>query len=92
MSEDKELVGFWQSEFEKLMPNANLSKHPEGDYVRDPIDAMWRGFLMAKRSQPIVILPNQINCEGVYFDLNGYEAEEIHERLTAAGIKYIIGE
>lgn len=83
--DDKELVEVWQSEFEKLMHNANLSKHPEGDYVRDPIDAMWRGFLMAKRSQPAITVP-------AYDMHHSAPVRNLMAKMDSAGIKYTVGD
>lgn len=47
------------------------------------------GFEAAKRSQPSVVLPKP---DHYYCDSDHYDAQDVHAALTAAGIKYTIGE
>ena len=94
--DDKELVEVWRKEFEKIYSNGvNVDRHNEGDYVRDSTEYLWQGFLMAKRSQPSVVLPKPewfYHADNTMCETCSYSADEINERLTAAGIKYTIGE
>lgn len=79
---DKELVDVWRKEFESL--HNNLASYKESEK-----DAMWRGFLMAKRSQPSVVLPKVEKTDNT--DVAFY-AVKVFDSLTAAGIKYTVGE
>lgn len=91
MSEDKELVEVWQSEFESIgdLESFNFSKDDFGRYTSSLTDGRWQGFILAKRLQPIVVLPKPLIC----YHTNG-QVDEVYsiEQLTAAGIKYTIGE
>lgn len=53
-------------------------------------DSARASWIAAKRSQPSVVLPKEVNPADYFCGV--YDAEEIHERLTAAGIKYTTGE
>lgn len=83
------MVEVWRKEFEKTYSNGvNVDRYNGGDYVRDSTEYLWQGFLMAKRSQPVVVLPYPDHGDGFRY----WAENEIDERLTAAGIKYTIGE
>lgn len=73
-----DLETVWQDEFGELaMKNGN-------EWMLHDGNAAWQGFLMAKRSQPSVVLPKDYG--------NGkIEAKAVHKSLTAAGIKYKVG-
>lgn len=84
--DDKELVEIWRKEFELIAAkNYRISKNESGHYRDEDTIFLWSGFLMAKRNQPSVVLPKDCG--------NGkIESKKAKERLTAAGIKYTIGE
>lgn len=92
MTKDKELVEVWRAEFESWYDahtrfNYGVSYHfgANGKYCFDDIELAWQSFLAAKRSQPSVVLPKDYGNGKV-------EAKAVHAALTAAGIKYTIGE
>lgn len=81
--EDK-LIEVWRKEFESL--HNNLASYKESEK-----DAMWRGFLMAKRSQPSVVLPEiQICRDSKDEAIRHLDFEDMVYNLTAAGIPYTI--
>ena len=84
---EQEQIEIWRKEFEKSIPNHLLHKYPSGTYHDDEIELVWEGFKRGKRSQPIVKLPKR--GTGFYFDVS---LDDVIEALTAAGIKYTIGE
>lgn len=73
----------WQQEFEKLQPHGFTAMLESGSYEWSFIQERWEGFLMAKRSQPIVKLPKR--GTGFYFDVS---LDDVIEALTAAGIRF----
>ena len=82
MNDDKELVEVWIEQFESWAydyPGDALSK----EYLK-------QAWIAAKRSQPIVVLPKPEVCFGnkpfAYVLL-----DPLCDNLTAAGIKYTIG-
>ena len=46
----------------------------------DKLDDYWEGFLMAKRSQPVIELPTPFHDS-----ISGYECDELHNTITDAG-------
>lgn len=91
MNNDKELVEVWRKEFiglSKLYCDTEICSN--GLFLSRHAELMFDGFCLARRSQPSVVLPRQINCRGIYFDLEGYDAEEMRAALTAEGIKYTV--
>ena len=94
MNDDKELVEVWRAEFqEKCAPmfsnlHASGGKpfyfHKSGEYFFANVESAWQGFLIAKRSQTSAVLPDSD-------DGGHYVAYDIQMILTAAGIKYTIG-
>lgn len=88
MTNDKKLVEVWQSEFESLdeLESFNFSKDDFGRYTSSLTDGRWQGFLLAKRSQPSVVLPKRI------YSYPMHARKEIQDSITAAGIKYTTGE
>lgn len=87
--DDKELVEVWRKEFELTVSPQHLHKFPSGTYNCEEVDLMWQGFQRAKRSQPSVVLPKEIQSIVMPSVFN---AEDIYTSLTAAGIKYTIEE
>lgn len=84
---DKELVEVWRAEFESLAGEGdNLRKLENGQYIDDSTFNEFYGFCKAKRSQPSVVLPKRIYSYPIH------ARKEIQDSLTAAGIKYTIGE
>lgn len=89
MSEDKELVDVWRADFEKIFQNESPRFEKSGHYMNSHRESMWQGWLFSKRSQPIVVLPEK---DHYYLQDDVYDADQVHAALTAAGIKYTIGE
>lgn len=101
MTNDKELVEVWRQQFELMIGDENTKKNgrpfnvvgyshlspKEGSYRLPSIESMWQGYLMAKRTQPSVVLPKD---DGTIAQ-NAYQLDVIAQ-ITAAGIKYTIGE
>ena len=81
MSEDKELLDVWKKQFEEWAY----------DYLGDALSKKYleHAWIAAKRSQQIVVLPKPLIC----YNKNG-QVDEVYtiDQLTAAGIKYTIGE
>ena len=48
---------------------------------------LWHSFLMAKRTQPVIELPTPFNDS-----ISGYECDELHNAITAAGYQYKVKE
>jgi hypothetical protein len=45
----------WRKEFEQL---TGATRHPtDGGYYSNELEAMWEGFMIAKRAQPVIELP-----------------------------------
>lgn len=92
MTNDKQ-IAVWQSEFELIdeLESFNFSKDDFGRYTSSLTDGRFQGFLLAKRSQPSVVLPKPEVCFGkkpfAYVLL-----DSLCDNLTAAGIKYTIEE
>lgn len=88
MTNDKELVEVWRAEFESTIDKPHLlHRFPSGNYSWDSTSWMWAGFQRAKRLQSSVALPKD---DGT-ISQNAYQLDVIAQ-LTAAGIKYTIGE
>ena len=83
MSEDKELVEVWREEFEDWINSQFWSECFRGSDKAE----YFKVWLAAKRSQPSVVLPDSDD----YVYKCGYESS-VRDALTAAGIKYTIGE
>lgn len=86
--DDKELFDIWRAEFiETFKYDYPCDWDSFYDrFYRDLAQAAWEGYLAAKRSQPSVVLPKACYQDEIRL------IEEFKERLTAAGIKYTIGE
>jgi hypothetical protein len=95
VSEDKELVEVWRKQFESEY--GAHARYPSGHYVSVGDRMAWEGFLIAKRSQPSVVLPKPISINDASVSSKQRITHndllvKIAERLTAAGIKYTTGE
>ena len=84
--DDKELFEVWRSQFESQFDDNLLRRHESGAYINNHRQSLWIGFCMAKRSQPSVVLTKRI------YSYPMHARKEIQDSLTAAGIKYTIGE
>lgn len=100
--ESKELMDKWNNEFKKLLLANNDWKLSDfknisnGKYLDWKLDAMWEMFLIAKRSQPAVELPNDedisllaVDTAGEY-DWNTIEAKEEYIKTFTHGALIII--
>lgn len=74
----------WREDFESHSDEKFICKFPSGVYQWQFMEDRWNGFLMAKRSQPVVDLPGE---NPMIFGLSGFEKHELIEALTAAGIQ-----
>lgn len=84
---EQELIEFWRKEFELTVTDPlYLRRLPSGTYSWDQIEWCWAGFQRAKRSQPVVELPNVDHCSGS-FKRGFYHAVAYFE---IAGINYRI--
>lgn len=92
MTNDKQ-IEVWKSEFEIAAADEifNFHKDDNGDYTSQRTSSRFDGFVMARRSQPSVVLPKPEVCFGktpfAYVLL-----DSLCDNLTAAGIKYTVGE
>jgi hypothetical protein len=88
-----EPIDHWRSEFEAALLENNgpdfLDRGEDGRYNSMPVSQLWQGFLIAKRSNPVLVLPDK------YLDLdydnnfyNFYMESKIIEALDKAGIAY----
>lgn len=97
--DDKELIEVWRKEFHAEIRNRggtvsfdgrNADLCVDGEavdflYFDDRLNHCWYGFLMARRSQPVVELPvMRFSATEPIF----YVTDEVHSALTAAGIQY----
>lgn len=81
----------WKEEHKRLLLATNEwcfanFQSRNGVYYDWKLQASWEGFLMAKRSAPVVYLPMP---RGSYDFVADYQ-EEVIESLTSAGIQYRI--
>lgn len=84
--EDQELVEVWRSQFESQFDDNLLRRHESGAYINNHRQSLWIGFCMANRIKQSVVLPKRI------YSYPMHARKEIQDSLTAAGIKYTIGE
>lgn len=95
MTNDKELVDVSRKEFEstigKIFPSLNfIWIEDEQKYMPFDTHLCWTAWIEAKRSQPIVVLPEPYEFD--YYLEGTVIFDDVTEALTAAGIKYTIGE
>lgn len=88
MNDDKELVEVWRAEFESQFDDDLFARGTSGAYINHHRNSMWQGFLLAKRSQPIVVLPKITQRHSANY-IDGIQ--DCKACLTAAGIKYTKG-
>lgn len=81
---DAEQIEAWRSEFESEFDDVS-QKYDSGIYRNSHRESMWQGFIMAKRSQPVIELPVQAITRN---NKMVYGADDIHAAITAAGYKY----
>ena len=90
-------VEIWRKEFESSLSAQAIqrdAKNPDR-YWNDPVQYHWKGFLMAKRNQPVIELPDPFKIN------NGDDndetqmhfcADEVEQAITAAGYQYKVKE
>jgi hypothetical protein len=90
MTNDKQ-IEVWRKEFEsQFQTDSTLGFKTIGkEYCSHSVEAGWQGFLLAKRSQPSVVLPKITQRHSANY-IDGIQ--DCKACLTAAGIKYTIGE
>ena len=78
----------WRKEFEKL---TGATRHPtDGGYYSNELEAMGEGFMIAKRSQPVIELPRG----HLMTDFDGMRSgrylmiESVERALSRAGVNY----
>jgi len=82
----QEPIEQWRAEFKALIDdNTDIPKSYRNNYWINIIEDRWQGFLMAKRSQKTIELPEQ---NPMIFSLRGYEANDLHDAITAAGYQF----
>lgn len=93
------MVEVWRAEHKSLLLATNIwclanFQELDGVYYDWHLQASWEGFLMAKRSQPSVVLPKDCHANNSTLFRNGFISalKAVKHELAAAGIKYTIGE
>lgn len=99
MTNDKELVEVWRSEFETWYDahtkfNWGVAYYfgSDGKYCFADVDLAWQSFLSAKRTQPSVVLPKAEWKDAKGHSYQVMKSWEVMKSLATAGIKYTIGE
>lgn len=105
-----ELVEVWRKQFELMIGDENIKKNAkpfnvvgyshlspkEGTYRLPSIEAMWQGFLMAKRSQPVIELPEILYEWDMERDsdqkVQYLDYENTIHSITSAGYQYKVKE
>lgn len=93
---DQQQVEIWRKDFELIVKkdhvHLDLDRSVLGRYLWMGTEALWQGFLMAKRAQKPVELPKPFlmddadgNGRGEYLML-----EMVENRLQKAGIPYTV--
>ena len=88
MTNDQQQVEAWRKEHKDLLLATNIwclanFQELEGSYYDWHLQASWEGFLLAKRNQPVIELPDG--------DSDGMVAlGEVHTAITAAGHTYTV--
>lgn len=82
MTNDKQ-IEYWRKEFELIAGKSHaISKNESGNYRDEDTAFLWLGFLMAKRSMPIVKI-DMLSRFG--------SPDDILACISEAGIKYTVG-
>lgn len=94
---DAEQIEAWRSEHKSILLATNrwcLANFQEidGSYYDWHLQASWEGFLMAKRSQPVIELPKPTAIDfGTLNSINSIDCLSIYsigEAITSAGYRY----
>lgn len=92
---DAEQIEVWRKQFESEFDDVS-QKYDSGIYRNSHRESMWQGFLMAKRSQPVIELPKPTAIDfGTLNSINSIDCLSIYsigEAITAAGYKYKVKE
>lgn len=80
-----ESIEKWREEFEAFSDEVFTNKFPSGVYNWSFMEERWTGFLMAKRSQPVVELPMPDRND--HTDVAFY-IQKLRESLADDGIQY----
>lgn len=92
---EQEQVEIWRKDFESNFIDGRLDRFEKsGHYVNDFREALWQGFLMAKRAQKPVELPeihSACHCgDHEEFDDMVFKSGDVTDMLDKAGIPYIV--
>jgi len=84
-------IEVWRKEFEQL---TGATRHPtDGGYYSNELESMWQGFVMAKRAQPVILLPKPEVCfaasQGGHGSFAYVQLEPLIEAIEKAGINWI---
>ena len=95
---DAEQIGAWRSDFEQWFDTHTNNDHGIAYYVGSgdkycftDIELAWQSFLAAKRSQPVIELPEAewfYHADSSMCDTCSYSVDEVNAAITAAGYKY----
>lgn len=99
MTNDKQIEA-WQAEFESLyvdhgMTAAIFHKKPSGlGYLDFHTDCLWTGFLIAKRSMPVIELqkPIVLTLLALGDTVPLLTKDDVIDAITAAGYSYRVKE
>lgn len=79
-----EPINIWRAEFEKL---TGATRHPTQDrYFGYGEEIMWSGFLLAKKSMPVIELPKPTECDGFAY----WHDSDLMQTLKHYGYQYTI--
>lgn len=84
---EQEQIEVWRKDFSKAIGH-NYTVRSDGRYVDVQIDNVWQGFLMAKRSMPVIELPDNSKEDIGGFDC--FDKDTVFKAITAAGYQYKI--
>lgn len=88
---DAEQIEAWRSEFIEYYRTKRCTAFHDGRFLDDRTEILYHGWLAAKRSQPVIELP-ETDCH-CYDDDNGvnvwsYMPDTVFNAITVAGYKY----
>lgn len=92
---DQQQIEVWRKDFESNFIDGRLDRFDKsGHYVNDFREALWQGFLMAKRAHKPVELPKYMPFESVDKtpEANAHNKllHDIRASLNAANIQYTV--